>query len=103
MTLISSKYGPEGAPAWRSMRIAGSSARQPHRLRVAAVALVSAACGPGHPGLLALASGWAGLPGRCSGKGAVDRVGLKAKKIRAEKAEIHGQSFPVWQSLRSSE
>jgi hypothetical protein len=33
----------------------------------------------------------------------VGRMGLKVKKIGAEKAEIQGQSFPVWQSLRSSE
>ena len=54
-------------------------------------------------GLAALSSGRAGLPGRRSGKGAGGQEGLKAKKIRAEKAEIHGQSSLVWQSLRSSE
>ena len=34
-------------------------------------------------------------------RGAGGRSGLRAKKIRAEKAEFMGKQFPAWQSLRS--
>ena len=85
-------------PAWRSLRLP-AAAPGSRRAMVAAGARVPAAargrpCGPGRPRLRRCRQGGLACLTSARARGQEARLDLRAKKIRAVKAEFNGQAVP---------